>query len=760
METVRMAQTQVWSSGYSNTDSAATGAASGSATSGNQNTTKSTSSPPTHTHRRAVSNSHAIDTYAQTVLEKHCLSQGEQIPDDSLGPYITSLLRASDQIVDGQVLDVCQLDEFDSLVELLQEHCSCSAAEATTCLQKITTSVSTGHVPAPAAAQDPYGTSGFDTMETLRNALPENKNNAAGALPLESPTISAATAGSQDDDDDENFPPLSSGGTNASESLLISPTQADTLIPFDLMEDADDQPQEGPQQQEQQQPQQEKALPVPLEQRQQQQQQKQQDPFPPLGTPTVSMSRKKSAGTSSASTISKTKTSHKKASHRGAQSSELAAMLFRPARLRISSIDEEGATTTPDSSPNMTAQPAPAVQDTPADSIGTATSVVAASGAGSAVSVDQQQQQQQHQQELQWHSVVEMLLSMNHDVSEEVAGVAAVTAGLDVNVAQYLIDEASSAAPVCRHLLTSGCYRSDCTFSHDVLAHTCTFWLRGRCGKGDMCRFLHGFNEALLQDIYPAQQPMMMMAPQQSMYSTGAVIPPEQMPYSHPSASGMMHAFDLPQQQQVLSGGAYSPSSSLSSSYPKSGGFMGGGASWESLAVTEVSAGPPASSSSAPSSSFSFANIASQGYNDTSSFPRSQAPPGHSAPPVVPTVRIPQDLWNPHENRDSSFFYIADPIERYRKVAVTVRREDILDLHFQSTKTFPVVLSTVLPEKLAHSEQIWIVMGTGHHVGSKTHQKGGGALETSVVAWLTDEGYVFARGRDRNGQGGAVLVKR
>jgi hypothetical protein len=251
------------------------------------------------------------------------------------------------------------------------------------------------------------------------------------------------------------------------------------------------------------------------------------------------------------------------------------------------------------------------------------------------------------------------------------------------------------------------------------------------------------------------------------MYSTGADVPPEQAPYSHPSASGMMHAFDLPQQQQVLAGRAYSSSSS----YPNSGGFMGGSASWEPPAVadaswepptaTEVSAGPPASSSTAPSSSFSFANIASQGYNDTSSFPRSQEQPGPAAPPpVVPTVRIPQDLWNPHENRDSSLFYIADPIERYRKVALTVQREDILDLHFQSTKTFPFVLSTVLPEKLAHSEEVWIVMGTGHHVGSKTHQKGGGALETSVVSWLTHEGYLFARGRDRNGQGGAVLVKR
>jgi hypothetical protein len=777
MATVRMTQNQAWSSAYSTTDNAASG-------SNSENTTGS------HRPSRAVSTSLAIDTYAQSVLEQHCVRQDVQIPDDSLGPYITSLLRASDIVESG--LSVESLDEFDSLQELLQEHCGMNEAEAAKSLQKIATSVRTGHIP---AANDEYGTSGFETMEILRNALPENNNNT---LPIESTTTGTTTAagihsaGSQDDD--ENFPPssiaVSSCGISAAESLLISPTQADTLIPFDLLgvdDDPDPSPSPKPNTRTRagssasgsssggsrlsqgSQQQQENGLPVPPEQ--QHQQQKQQDAFPPLGTPQVATTRKKSAGSSNASTSknSKAKKSNKKASHRGTQASELAAMLFQPARPRISSIDEEGqAATTPDTSPNMIAQPTPLMQDVPTASTGSATSVPTAPGAGSTVLMDEEQQQYQ---QLQWHAVVEMLLSMNHDISEEVAGVAADTAYLDVNVAQYLIDEASSAAPVCRHLLTSGCYRSDCTFSHDVLGHTCVFWLRGRCGKGDSCRFLHGFNEKLMQDIYPqaAQQQMMMMSPPQPMYSTSADVPPEQAPYSHPSASGMMHAFDLPQQQQVLAGGAYSSSSS---SYPKSGGFVGGGASWEPPAVTnaswelptatEVSAGPPASSSSAaaPSSTFSFANIASQGYNDTSSFPRSQEQPGPATPSVVPTVRIPQDLWNPHENRDSSLFHIADPIERYRKVALTVRREDILDLHFQSTKTFPFVLSTILPEKLAHSEEVWIVMGTGHHVGSKTHQKGGGALETSVVSWLTLEGYVFARGRDRNGQGGAVLVKR
>jgi hypothetical protein len=86
---------------------------------------------------------------------------------------------------------------------------------------------------------------------------------------------------------------------------------------------------------------------------------------------------------------------------------------------------------------------------------------------------------------------------------------------------------------------------------------------------------------------------------------------------------------------------------------------------------------------------------------------------------------------------------------------------EIIDLHFQSTKTFATVLEQILPQKLqiATEAGVWIVTGTGHHVGSKTHQKGGGALERSVMQWLLDQGYSFAKGKDRNGLGGALLVK-
>ena len=123
-------------------------------------------------------------------------------------------------------------------------------------------------------------------------------------------------------------------------------------------------------------------------------------------------------------------------------------------------------------------------------------------------------------------------------------------------------------------------------------------------------------------------------------------------------------------------------------------------------------------------------------------------------------MRIPQDLWNPNENRDASVFHIPDPLERYHAVASWVKRNDVIDLHYQSTKTFPTVLQVVLPKKLSEFVEIWVVTGTGHHVSDKTHQKGGGALEKAVISWLAEEGYSFSKGRDRNGMGGAVLVKR
>ncbi len=61
------------------------------------------------------------------------------------------------------------------------------------------------------------------------------------------------------------------------------------------------------------------------------------------------------------------------------------------------------------------------------------------------------------------------------------------------------------------------------------------------------------------------------------------------------------------------------------------------------------------------------------------------------------TVKIPQDLWNADFNRSPEAFHIEDPLERY---------------------------------------------------------------EESVQTWLISNGHDFMKGKDKNGFGGTVLVKR
>jgi len=161
-------------------------------------------------------------------------------------------------------------------------------------------------------------------------------------------------------------------------------------------------------------------------------------------------------------------------------------------------------------------------------------------------------------------------------------------------------------------------------------------------------------------------------------------------------------------------------------------------------------------------SELSFASVASKGSKsslewsgksakDLSSIYRSKAKQNF--------IRIPQSLWNNHINRDSGAFYINDPIKRYMEVSKTCVNDNVIDLHFQSTKTFSNVLSEILPQKLCDHDEVWIVTGSGHHVNRRSHQKGGGALEFAVLDWLEEEGYNFYRGRDNCGHSGAVLVR-
>ena len=97
---------------------------------------------------------------------------------------------------------------------------------------------------------------------------------------------------------------------------------------------------------------------------------------------------------------------------------------------------------------------------------------------------------------------------------------------------------------------------------------------------------------------------------------------------------------------------------------------------------------------------------------------------------------------------------------RYREVSASVSRKDVIDLHFQSIKSFPIVLSAILPEKFRDFGEVWVVTGSGHHVSRNTHQKGGGVLESAVSGWLVSHGYDYLKGKDKNGYGGTFLVKK
>mmetsp|Transcript_54 Transcript_54/g.80 ORF Transcript_54/g.80 Transcript_54/m.80 type:complete len:634 (+) Transcript_54:111-2012(+) len=121
-----------------------------------------------------------------------------------------------------------------------------------------------------------------------------------------------------------------------------------------------------------------------------------------------------------------------------------------------------------------------------------------------------------------------------------------------------------------------------------------------------------------------------------------------------------------------------------------------------------------------------------------------------------PPVKIPQDAWV--QFRDARIFGIRDPLERYAAVAALQTRPDVLDLHFQSTRTAPLVLDQVLDEALKARGQLWLVTGSGHHVPRGTHQLCHGVLHSTVLNYLEDNGYDFAIAKDNAGHAGAFLI--
>ncbi|GMI00484.1 hypothetical protein TrVE_jg11482 [Triparma verrucosa] len=94
------------------------------------------------------------------------------------------------------------------------------------------------------------------------------------------------------------------------------------------------------------------------------------------------------------------------------------------------------------------------------------------------------------------NNILPYLHSLHPTISQPALQLSLTLARGNIPLASYLLDRAGSLPPICRHLLSGGCYRSDCIYSHDMSRHTCTFWLRGRCKEVDSgCKFFHGFGE-------------------------------------------------------------------------------------------------------------------------------------------------------------------------------------------------------------------------------------------------------------------------
>jgi len=332
-------------------------------------------------------------------------------------------------------------------------------------------------------------------------------------------------------------------------------------------------------------------------------------------------------------------------------------------------------------------------------------------------------------------STAQLLHSYNPELSEDAVASAAMASNGDATLAQYLIETAKNAPPVCRHMLNNACYRSDCQFSHDVEGHTCLFWLRGRCGKGESCRFMHGYNIEAMETF----EEMQCVSVSTPMVRRRALSIDE---YNYRHKTALMSTTPI-------------VTTPLSASSPT---FI-----YENNNIQETKQ-ETNKENEGDSPKFSFASVASKGYSKASF---SKSPPSAVSTPspsnnsrTSPTfAKIPMELWTVSPHRNSSMFNITDPIKRYHEVSLCHIRKDVLDLHFQSLKTLPVVLKAILPGKLRECGEVWIVTGNNNQHVSKGNKGGGGVLEKAVVTWLKREGYVFLKGRDKHGCGGALLVK-
>ncbi len=157
-------------------------------------------------------------------------------------------------------------------------------------------------------------------------------------------------------------------------------------------------------------------------------------------------------------------------------------------------------------------------------------------------------------------------------------------------------------------------------------------------------------------------------------------------------------------------------------------------------------------------------------------------------------VPIPKEVWLP-DTANSAYFHIKDPIQRFNAVndyhkehlssvqiplcfesksngTVNSRggKVALLDVHFQSAKTITPVLNHFLTRALSVNSEIWVITGSGQHVGvGHQRREGGGVLFNAVKRYLEEHedemGFEFRIGKDTSGgknkvSGGAFLVRK
>lgn len=462
----------------------------------------------------------AVDAHAtRLLLEK---SPPEACVDSSLGPYVTSVLRRAP----GNAAT-------DDLIELLESHCQITSDVAREILSDVSLAVRTGDIPDKSggvtrgrsrskslgAEPDAYeynvqflGTVLEDSSLDMGHSSPSIISPSSGSpnLLLDASRSSCLLVGERSRAKersvtfDETLPsqqmsyePLELG-TSSSDWLSMSsiPPTDSAIIDLDAQEF-------------------EPALEGILgaldlegeDENLTQQTRHSQDTYSNDAGGDIQGGELR-AGNTAGDTLKKNSTSSKHSSRKHGKKSkqeanDLAAMLFRPSRPRSNSLQEQ-----PKSFRGNSSQKSSLYGNSSGDRD--------TNNGGKHALFDG---------DVEMNSTVQLLLTLNSQLGQEAAHIASVLTDGDLNLAQYLIESARSASSggpsgkfdpqnqqrrsrICRHELRGVCYRADCPYSHDLKGLTCLFWLKGRCRQMN-CRFLHGFDESLLQGIckeYLAEQ--------------------------------------------------------------------------------------------------------------------------------------------------------------------------------------------------------------------------------------------------------------